>query len=78
MHKYLTSPILISVDTVVEASKGLKESVTANYKSTKSEKMVSLKQSAKVFKKIAEKKAQEVADKKPKNNDIKTYNKEPQ
>ena len=78
MHKYLTSPILISVDTVVEASKGLKESVTANSKSTKSEIMVSLKQSAKVFKKIAEKKAQEVADKKPKNNDIKTYNKEPQ
>ena len=37
-----------------------------------------LKQLGKVFNKIAEKNSQEGANKQPKNNGIKTYNKEPQ
>ena len=37
-HKYLTSPIVTSEDTVVEASKILTDAVTANSKSNESEK----------------------------------------
>ena len=65
-------------DTVVEASQRLTEAVTANYKGAASEQMLSLKQLEKVFNQIEEKNAQEVADKQLKNNDIKTYNKDPQ
>ena len=36
-HKYLTSPILTPVDTVVEATKIITDSVTTNSNSTKSE-----------------------------------------
>ena len=69
-HKYLTSPIVAPEDTVVE--------VTSNSNSTKSEQMELLKQLGKVFNKIAEKNSQEGANKQPKNNGIKTYNKETQ
>ena len=50
-------------DTVLEAAKILTDAVTANSKSTDSEQMELLNQLAKVFKKIAEKTAQELADK---------------
>ena len=77
-HKYLTSPIVIPEDTVLESAQRITEPVTANSNSSESDKMVLLKQLAKVFKQILEKNAQEVADKQLKNNGIKTYNEEPQ
>ena len=72
-HKYLTSPIVIPQYIVVEAAQRITEAVTANSKGAKSEKIVSLKKLAKVFKKIAEKNSQNLADKQLKNNGIKTY-----
>ena len=77
-HKYLASPILTPEDTVIEAAKRLTDAVAANSNSTKYEQMESLKRLGKVFKKIADKNVQEVADKQPKNNSIKNYNKYPQ
>ena len=77
-NKYFTSPILTPEDTVIEAAKRLIDTVTSNSNSTKYEQMESLKRLGKVFKKIADKNVQEVVDKQPKNNSIKTYNKEPQ
>ena len=70
--------MLTPEDAVVESSKRLIDAVTANSNSTESEQMEPFKELANVFKKIVEKNAQEVVDKQPKNNSIKTYNKEPQ
>ena len=65
-NNYLTSPIVTLEDTVVESPKRLTYEVTYNSKSTEFEQMDSLKQLTNVFKKIAEKNAQEVSDKQPK------------
>ena len=48
-HKYITSPILMPEDTVVEATKRLTDAVTANSNSTNSEQMESLKQLVNFF-----------------------------
>ena len=77
-HKYPTSPIVTQEDTDIESTKRLTYEFTANSNSTESVKIESLEKLAKVFKKLAEKNAQKVADKQPKNNSIKTYNKESQ
>ena len=53
-HKYLISPIVTPEDTVLEDSKRLTDTATANSKTTEYEEMQSLKQLAKVFKKIVE------------------------
>ena len=77
-HKYPTSPIVTQEDTDIESTKRLTYEFTANSNSNESVKIESLEKLAKVFKKLAEKNAQKVADKQPKNNSIKTYNKESQ
>ena len=70
--------MLTPEDTVIEAFKGLTYEVTTNSKNTKFEQMELLKQLAKMFQKIVEKNAQEVADKQMKNGGIINYNKDPQ